>query len=95
MVRLAQVKAWWARINCWYKDQVIGVGPGKMKHAERKLEWEAWENAVQHDAVPEGPLVTGKGRVLQVEYKKDPSYEALREPTFQCWRPDKSEESYE
>lgn len=75
------------RINCWYKDTVIGVGPGKMKHAERKSEWEEWKSN-KHAGL-------GYERILQVEYKKDPSYEALREPTFQCWRPDKEEPSYD
>lgn len=81
------------RINCHHPNgtlqpcgsKTIGVGPGKMKHAERTSEWEQYKHYPQ-----EYPT-----RIMQVEYKKDASYKALREPTFQCWRPDKEEESYE
>lgn len=72
------------RINMWYGDTLIGVGPGKMKHAERKSEW-----AVH------GHLPHAQERIAEVEYKYDPSYDALREPTFQHWRPEKTEPSYD
>jgi ATP-dependent DNA ligase len=71
------------RINCWYKGQIIGVGPGKLTHAERR-------------ELAKAPMVlTGYNRIAKVQYKKDDSYEALRQPTFQCWRDDKDEVSYE
>lgn len=63
--------------QCEYKDTVINVGPGKMKHDERIK-------------VFQEPLLK-YGRVIEVKYMKDDSYDALRQPTFQQWREDKNE----
>lgn len=65
------------RINVKYKGQVIGVGPGKLTHAERIS---LWSPSIQ-------PLFIGK--MIEVAYMPDPTYDALREPRFYRFRPDK------
>lgn len=55
--------------------QVIGVGPGKMSHAERTRVWAEREQYT--------------GRTIEVAYMPDDSYDALREPRFYRFRPDK------
>ena len=70
------------RVNVWYKGRVIGVGPGKLDHAERKSLWQAWKNRA---------WVEGAGTMCCIKYKRDPSYSDLRQPTFQHWRYDKDE----
>lgn len=65
------------RINVQYGKLVIGVGPGKLKHAERK---EVWENQDKY-----------VGKTIEVSYMPDRSYDALREARFYRWRPDKDE----
>lgn len=62
---------------CEYKDTHIKVGAGKLTHVEAK---DLWDNELFQ-----------YGRIIQVKYKKDDSYEALRQPTYQCFRDDKSE----
>jgi ATP-dependent DNA ligase len=57
----------------------IGVGPGRLSHKEAKDLW------VQYKA---GRYIR---RIAEVKYMKDDSYDALRQPTFQRWRDDKSE----
>ena len=88
------------RVKCMYKGGVIGVGAGKMTHAEATKLWARW---VEHclvlgwsvHAEEQYFLFDGKPSICEVRYKRDPSYTALREPTFQHWRPEKTEESYE
>lgn len=63
------------RINVWYNGQVTGCGPGKLTHKERKEIWDAQNQWI--------------GTIAEVQYMRDPSYEGLRQPTFQRWRPDK------
>jgi len=79
------------RINCWYKGDVIGVGPGCLTHSERtrlfKILIGRPERPVEYDE-KDGPI-------LEVEYMLDASYEALRQPVFKRWRLDKDEESLE
>ncbi len=65
------------RINCRYGDEVVGVGPGKFSHAERKEMWAEWPR--------------DRGRILTIKYKADESYNLLRQPTAQHWHEDKSE----
>ena len=65
------------RINVQYGDLVIGVGPGRMAHAERRAYWYNQDKFV--------------GKIVEVEYMHDPSYEALRQPTYQRIRHDKTE----
>ena len=76
---LGMVGRLWAR----YNGKLVGVGPGKLSHAERRTLWEQWKN------------FSYRPRIAQIKYKRDDSYEALRQPTFQHWRDDKAEESYE
>lgn len=71
------------RLLANYKGEKIGIGPGKLTHPERKLLWEYFQKPLS------GP------RMAQIKYKRDTSYKALRQPTFQHWRDDKKEESYE
>lgn len=64
------------RLVARYKGGKIGIGPGKLTHAERTelmRSWPMWQ-----------------GRIAQIKYKTDDSYDALRQPTFQHWRYDKS-----
>jgi len=76
------------RINVqWKMEETVGVGPGKMTHAERTKVWQEYIAAGRN--MPGGP------RLCQVEYKRDPAYTAMREPTWQMWRTDKDEVSYE
>lgn len=63
------------RIIASYKGQQIGVGPGKLKHSERK---ELFKNQAQYI-----------GKIAEIVYMPDDSYEALREPRFYRWREDK------
>lgn len=69
------------RINCEYHGQVIGVGPGKLTHGERTAVWRDRQHMV--------------GMICEVQYMQDESYDALRQPTFQRFRTDKTEPSYE
>lgn len=74
------------RINCYFRGEPIGVGPGKLTHDERRVLWSRWLNQrVSHvDTL-----------IAEVKYKRDPSYNALRQPTFQRWRTDKDETNEE
>lgn len=69
------------RIICGYKDTPIGVGPGALTHAERI---DIWEN--QRDSLY---------KIIEVAYKPDPSYEALREARFKRFRDDKTSPNIE
>lgn len=57
----------------------IGIGPGRLTHKEAKELWLAYKSN------------TYRRRIAEVKYMKDDSYDALRQPTFQRWRHDKSE----
>lgn len=59
-----------------FNGTLVKVGPGKMSHKERRLFW----------LTPE--LIHGK--IIKVQYKSDPTYDALREPTYVCIRDDKT-----
>lgn len=63
------------RINVEYKGQTIGVGPGKMKHKDRI---EVFQNKEAYT-----------GKMIEIAYMPDDSYDALREPRFYRFRPDK------
>lgn len=54
--------------------EVVGVGPGKLTHAERT---ELWNNRHLY-----------KGRIFEATYMPDGSYDALREARFYRWRED-------
>jgi len=66
------------RIIADYKGREIGIGPGKLTHEERKAMWERREEFKQ----------CRTDKRATVKYKRDPSYKALRQPTFQHWRPE-------
>lgn len=72
------------RINCYYNNNIIGVGPGKLTHVQRTLLWELHKDSIIRSTT-----------IAEVKYKEDPSYTALRQPTFQRWREDKSEPNEE
>ncbi len=69
------------RINVFYKGEIIGVGPGKMTHEERKHVF-----ANQPDYI---------NKIIEVAYMPDASYDALREPRFYRWRDDKQKPNEE
>ena len=60
-----------------YKGGIIGCGPGKLTHIERT---EIFNDQDKY-----------KGRIAEIQYMRDDTYTALRQPTFQHWRPDKTE----
>ena len=57
----------------------IGIGPGALTHTERK---ELWRMFNKGQYTP---------RIAEIRYMRDDSYDALRQPTFKCWRDDKKE----
>lgn len=59
----------------------IGIGPGKLTHSERRTLW----------AQQKAGIIQGMNLIAEIKYMPDPAYDALRQPTFQCWRPDKTE----
>jgi hypothetical protein len=73
------------RILADFHGTEIGIGPGKMSHADRKYWWDVC-GPIGHIDQP---------RIATIKYKRDPSYTALRQPTFQHWREDKTEPSYD
>lgn len=54
----------------------VGVGPGTLTHPERKA---IWANPRKYT-----------GKIAEVKYMRDDTYEALRQPTFFRWRDDKT-----
>ena len=71
--------------------KIVGVGPGKLTHDERK---DLWETAVPTYEYSREDVLTGKRvprtpRIAEIKYMPDPDYDALRQPTFQRWRSDK------
>jgi len=66
---------------CAYKGDLIGVGPGALSHYQRELLFYNPEVYV--------------GQIIEVSYKPDPTYKALREARFKQFRPDKDEQSIE
>lgn len=89
------------RINCLYAKGVssdgmneftdyitIGVGPGCLTHPERKELWKRYQALLA-----KGESLRNKKLIAEVEYMKDDSYDALRQPVFKRWRTDKKEAS--
>jgi len=70
------------RLVASYKGTEIGIGPGRMTHAERIELWQGFMVACLTQAYPNW--------IAQIKHKGDDSYDALRQPTFQHWRDDKS-----
>lgn len=56
----------------------IGIGPGSLTHAERRALW------LERD------YIRSVGRIAEIKYMRDDSYDALRQPTFVRWRDDKA-----
>lgn len=75
------------RINCLYKGEIVGVGPGTLTHVERRDLWNRYKR-MKHG----GGTFTGS-LIAEVEYMLDSSYTALRQPVFKRWRTDKQEAS--
>lgn len=74
------------RLVAEYKGKRIGIGPGKLTHKERKSLWVFRARFKNQWLYPPA--------IATIKYKRDQSYAALRQPTFQHWRPEKTEESY-
>lgn len=76
------------RLIASYNGEEIGIGPGKLSHAERIALWKFDKelDKVYHTA-PNGDVEVRffNPRVAKIKYKDDPSYSALRQPTFQHW----------
>ena len=74
-----------------------GVGSGKLKHSEREELFN--EPKQQFVGLPGRPnavwYMVLEPRIATIQYKRDPSYDAIRQGTFQHWRPEKTEESYD
>jgi ATP-dependent DNA ligase len=70
-----------------YNGKKIGIGPGKLSHAERTELWQEWKQ--WQGAIASGYKDTQWQRMAQIQHKGDETYDALREPTFQMWRDDK------
>lgn len=62
-----------------YKNDMIGCGPGALNHQERKDLWKFWNDNIGN----------WKNPIIEVKYKKDDTYTALREARFVSFRPDK------
>lgn len=69
------------RIVCDYKGTEIGVGPGALTHEERIDMWRNPRDYIYN--------------IIEVAYKPDPSYGALREARFKRFRNDKQEPNIE
>jgi ATP-dependent DNA ligase len=77
------------RINCELntlrngklETSVIGVGPGALTHTQRRGLW----------SVRNSPIFWAHTRIAEVQYMKDDTYDALRQPVFVRFRGDKSE----
>ena len=81
-----------------YKGALSKVGAGKMTHKERtSLFADVYRNEASsvNTGLPGSPNEVWYGfpvpMMAQIKYKEDDSYDALRQPTFQCWRDDKTE----
>lgn len=73
-------EAGWLRTpdtHVWLR--IVGVGPGKLSHDQRKALWDMYSNEDPH------------GMYAEIKYMPDPSYDALRQPTIQRLRTDKQE----
>lgn len=73
------------RLIAEYKGGRIGVGPGKLSYKERRNLWDTYKELLDSN----GLIVADVNLIAQIKYKKDDSYAALRQPTFQYWRPEK------
>lgn len=80
-----------------YHGKLSKASAGKLTHAERTELWDATRKLTnnEHKGLGDKPNLVwyelGTNLMAQIKHKKDDSYKALRQPTFQCWRPDKDE----
>ena len=58
-----------------HNGTAVKVGAGKMSHTERKVVYANWQEYL--------------GRICKVKAKVDPTYNKLRQATFQAWHDDK------
>ena len=79
------------RLIVSYKGLTIGVGPGRLTHGERTSLWTCREAYLRTEQDGHRWKELLPGRIAQIKYKADDSYDALRQPTFQHWRPEKDE----
>jgi ATP-dependent DNA ligase len=80
---LGEAPAGWKAVsgdlrNLW--EKIVGVGPGKLTHEERTR----WWNDYNVGALSAGNIYA------EIKYMPDPAYEALRQPTVQRLRTDKT-----
>lgn len=68
-------------------EATVGIGPGKLSHDERRAIWQTLYK-VREDKVL---MQFNMPLIAVIKYMPDPSYEALRQPTLQYLRHDKSE----
>jgi ATP-dependent DNA ligase len=61
--------------------EIVGVGPGKLTHEERFHLWRTRNSTKVEDM----------NLIAEIKYMPDATYGKLRQPTFQQWRPDKTE----
>ena len=64
-----------------YEGNKIGVGPGKLTHPEREELLKQYQKGKMKGNWP--------SPTMEVTYKRDETYTALREARFTCWREDK------
>lgn len=68
-----------------YKGTPQKVGAGKLSHTERKKLFDMFGTY---------PISKEDRAIATIKYKRDASYDGLRQGTFQHWRPEKIEPSY-
>ena len=69
-------------------ESIVGVGPGKLSHAERA---DAWIFAAAKMGLGMHKRLAPEGTYAEIKYMPDPTYDALRQPTVQRLRQDKEE----
>jgi len=70
-------------------ESIVGVGPGKLDHAERRF---LWDSAMPKMGLPSTKRLVGEMKcIAEIKYMPDPTYDALRQPTIQRLRTDKTE----
>jgi hypothetical protein len=80
-----------------YNVALCGIGSGKLSFEERKELFNR-PKQVMHGLHKRPNAVWyrfNEPKIACIKYKKDPTYAAIRQGTFQHWRLDKEEESYD
>ena len=68
------------------RESIVGIGPGKLTHKEREDWWKA-----AHPAPDKMFRYAPDQLFAEIKYMPDAAYEALRQPTVQRFRTDKTE----